>query len=91
MFKRYNILLEVIPFRPSYHSGDEIYDFVIKIFEKLDINHIHISVHDNASNMGKAFHGRRFESISCTTHTLQLEIYILMFKFYLLFLFIYLL
>lgn len=74
MFQRHNILLEVIPFRPSYHSGDEIYDFVIEILEKWDINinNVHIFVHDNAANMGKAFHHRSFESVSCTSHTLQL-------------------
>lgn len=91
MFQRHNILLEVIPFRPSYHSGDEIYDFVIEILEKWDINinNVQVFVHDNAANMGKPFHHRSFKSVSCTSHTLQLVIYILMFQFYTLFLFIY--
>ncbi|XP_008190000.1 zinc finger BED domain-containing protein 4-like [Acyrthosiphon pisum] len=76
MFQRHNILLEVIPFRPSYHSGDEIYDFVIEILEKWDINinNVHVFVHDIAANMGKAFHHQSFESVSCTSHTLQLAI-----------------
>jgi len=72
-------------------TGDEIYDFVIEILEKWDINinNVHVFVHDNAADMGKAFHHRSFESVSCTSHTLQLVIYILMFQFYTLFLFIY--
>jgi len=77
MFQRHKILLEVIPFRPSHHSGYEIYDFIIEILEKWDINisNVHVFVQDNASNMGKAFYHKSFESVSCTSHTLQLVIY----------------
>lgn len=84
MSQRRNLLLEVIPFRPSYHSGDEIYEFIIESLEQweIGIDSIHVFVHDNASNMEKAFRGRSFESVSCTTHTLQLVIFFSMFEFY---------
>ncbi|XP_003242294.2 zinc finger BED domain-containing protein 4-like, partial [Acyrthosiphon pisum] len=75
-FIRENILLEVIPFKPMYHLGEDIYTFTIETLEKWGIKEkqIHVFLRDNAPNMVKAFSNRDFFSFGCFSHSLQLVI-----------------
>lgn len=76
-FIRENILLEVIPFKPMYHLGEDIYTFTIETLEKWGIKEkqIHVFLRDNAPNMVKAFSNREFFSFGCFSHSLQLVKY----------------
>lgn len=76
-FVRENLLLEVIPFKPIYHTSDEIYMFTMETLEKWGIEEkkIHVYLRDNAANMEKAFSNKQFHTFGCFTHSLQLVRY----------------
>lgn len=76
-FVRENLLLEVIPFKPIFHTSDEIYMFTMETLEKWGIEEkkIHVNLRNNAANMKKEFSNKHFHTFGCFTHSLQLVRY----------------